>query len=219
VKCAYCSVLACVFGGGEKLPADCPMSVSSDVMDKAKELYERDVEVRELARQSSIVEATGYMEWPRLRDTVEFAQRMKYKKLGVAFCIGLHREAGAVCQVLEGFGFEVVSVCCKTGALWKRDLGLPEEYIGYSKTGYLIGEISCNPVAQALYLNEQKTEMNVLVGLCVGHDVLFTKFSKAGVTTLIAKDRPLAHNPAGAINTYYYSMYFGELQKKMMGQK
>ena len=215
MKCAYCTVLACIFGGGEALPAHCPMRTSSEVMEKARELYNSDPEVRALAQQSSIVEATGYMEWPRLRDTIEFAKRMNYKKLGVAFCVGLHREAGAVCYTLEGFGFEVISVCCKTGALYKKQLGLADEYIGQSKTGYLIGEISCNPVAQALYLNKQKTDMNVLVGLCVGHDVLFTKFSEAGVTTLIAKDRPLAHNPAGALNTYYYSTYFGELQKKM----
>ncbi|MFB0563355.1 MAG: DUF1847 domain-containing protein [Candidatus Lokiarchaeia archaeon] len=215
MKCAYCTVLVCIFGGGDTLPAYCPMRTSDEVMEKAKEIYNTDPEIRELARQSSIVEATGYMEWPRLRDTIEFAQRMNYKKLGVAFCIGLHREAGAVSYALEGFGFDVVSVCCKTGALYKKELDLSDEYIGQSKTGYLIGEISCNPVAQALYLNEQETEMNILVGLCVGHDVLFTKFSEAGVTTLIAKDRVLAHNPAGAINTYYYSMYFGELQKKM----
>lgn len=215
MKCAYCNVLACVFGGGENLPAHCPMRTSREVMEEAREKYLTDPKVREIAKQSGIVEATGYLEWPRLRDTVEFAKRMNYKRLGIAFCIGLHREAGAVAQVLEGFGFEVASVCCKTGGLHKSEVGLADEYIGMSKTGYMIGEIACNPVAQALYLNKLETDMNIIVGLCVGHDVLFTKFSEAGVTTLIAKDRVLAHNPAGAINTYYYSTYFGELQKKM----
>ena len=46
--------------------------------------------------------------------------------------------------------------------------------------------------------------MNILVGLCVGHDMLFTKHSKAPVTTFIVKDRVLAHNPAGAIYSGYY---------------
>ena len=47
--------------------------------------------------------------------------------------------------------------------------------------------------------NEQETEFNIAIGLCVGHDSLFYKYSNAPVTTLVAKDRVLAHNPCGAI--------------------
>jgi uncharacterized metal-binding protein len=49
-----------------------------------------------------------------------------------------------------------------------------------------------------------KTELNVVVGLCVGHDTLFTKHAAAPVTTFAVKDLVLAHNPLGAI----YSGYF-----------
>ena len=34
-------------------------------------------------------------------------------------------------------------------------------------------------------LNEVGTDLNVIVGLCVGHDIAFTQHSKAPVTTLI----------------------------------
>ncbi len=37
----------------------------------------------------------------------------------------------------------------------------------------------------------------------MGHDILFSKYSKAPVTTFIVKDRVLAHNPVGALNKYY----------------
>ena len=57
----------------------------------------------------------------------------------------------------------------------------------------------CNPIAQARLLNSQKTEFNIALGLCVGHDSMFYKYSEALVTTLVAKDRVLAHNPCGAI--------------------
>jgi len=77
-----------------------------------------------------------------------------------------------------------------------------------SKTGYTIGFVSCNPIAQALLLNEVETDFNIIVGLCVGHDSLFIKYSKAPVTVLIAKDRRLAHNPAAALYTYYYNKFF-----------
>ena len=85
---------------------------------------------------------------------------------------------------------------------------IPKEFQMTSKTGYTIGFISCNPIAQALLLNEVKTEFNIVVGLCVGHDSLFIKYSEAPVTVLIAKDRRLAHNPAAALKTYYYTKFF-----------
>jgi len=64
----------------------------------------------------------------------------------------------------------------------------------------------CNPVMQAKVLEENSTELNIIVGLCLGHDILFSKYSHVAVTTLIVKDRLLAHNPAGALYSgYYYS--------------
>lgn len=57
----------------------------------------------------------------------------------------------------------------------------------------------CNPIGQAMALNEAGTELNILMGLCVGHDTLFYKFCKGFCTVLVTKDRVLAHNPAGAL--------------------
>lgn len=57
----------------------------------------------------------------------------------------------------------------------------------------------CNPILQAELLNQQNTEFNIALGLCVGHDSLFYKYSGALVTTMVVKDRVLAHNPAGAL--------------------
>ena len=66
----------------------------------------------------------------------------------------------------------------------------------------------CNPIAQARLLNSRPTDFNIALGLCVGHDSLFYKHSDALVTTLVAKDRVLAHNPCGAI--YCAEGYFKE---------
>jgi uncharacterized metal-binding protein len=65
-------------------------------------------------------------------------------------------------------------------------------------------EATCNPKMQALLLGKKKTDLNIIVGLCMGHDIVFTANSSAPVTTLIVKDRVLAHNPAGAIYSGYY---------------
>jgi uncharacterized metal-binding protein len=61
------------------------------------------------------------------------------------------------------------------------------------------GAVMCNPIMQAEVLNQAGTDFNVVMGLCVGHDSLFYKYSEALVTTLVAKDRVLAHNPVGAL--------------------
>ena len=120
---------------------------------------------------------------------------MGYHKLGLAFCKGLRKEARIVADLLRAQGFEVVSVICKTGGISKEEVGIPEEV----KIHPGEFEAMCNPIAQAKLLNEQHTEFNIEVGLCVGHDSMFYKYSDAMVTTLVAKDRVLAHNPCGAI--------------------
>jgi uncharacterized metal-binding protein len=81
--------------------------------------------------------------------------------------------------------------------------------------GYKIGdagkfEAGCNPIVQALLLNTVKTDLNVIVGLCIGHDILFTKYSKAPVTTLIVKDRYTGHNPLAALYSNYHMRSFLE---------
>jgi len=68
----------------------------------------------------------------------------------------------------------------------------------------------CNPVGQALVLNERQTELNVIMGLCLGHDILFQQFSEAPVTTLVVKDRVTCHNPLGPIiNGYWHDDLMG----------
>ena len=70
----------------------------------------------------------------------------------------------------------------------------------------------CNPIHQAKRLNAEGTELNIIMGLCVGHDCLFTKYSEAPVTTLVAKDRVLGHNPVAAL--YTADSYYKRLLKK-----
>jgi uncharacterized metal-binding protein len=130
---------------------------------------------------------------------------MGYRKLGIAFCAGLHREAHSLTEILETQGFEVISVVCKAGGTPKEQIGIREE------EKVRIGEFEsmCSPIAQAMVLNEEKTEFNILIGLCVGHDSLFLKYSDAFCTVLVAKDRVLAHNPCAALyttGTYYARM-------------
>ena len=127
---------------------------------------------------------------------------MGYTRLGLAFCMGLRKEAAIVNRYLEAWGFTVVSVACKVGRVPKGALAAP----GAEPAPARPDETMCNPIMQAMLMNEQRVDFNILVGLCVGHDSLFFKTADAPCTVLIAKDRLLAHNPAGAI--YQYDAYY-----------
>ena len=196
--CAYCRLKPC-YGGEGELPANCPMVVYLDVVRGALEKYVGFV--GEIHRAASLVEVEGYCVWPRLREVVEFVRKLGIRRVGLAFCVGLSSEAEQVARYVESKGLEVYSVCCKCGAVDKTQVGLSEE----QKLRPGTFEAMCNPVAQAELLNHVGTELNVVVGLCVGHDTLFMMHSKAPVTYLIAKDRVTGHNPAAAI---YASGYF-----------
>ena len=191
--CAHCAIEACRSGQLDKMPKNCPMQDPAFFEQLLEEYFKP--ENHDFFVTSAVIEAAGYCRWPRLRETVEFAKRMGYTKLGLAFCAGLHKEAAIVDHILRQNGFEVSSVICKTGSIPKDRAGVPADYRVRPGTY----EVMCNPIAQAELLNKEGTQFNICLGLCVGHDSLFYKYSKALVTTLVAKDRATGNNPAAAI--------------------
>lgn len=224
-KCAYCRMekRLCAGPGGNN-PPFCSTVLYPEVIEKSNRAYQDDPKLGEFARQASIQEGQCYVDReadpnylfpvkPRLQEIIEFCHRMGYKKLGLAFCMGLIREAQIFASIMEKQGFEMVSVCCKVGAVPKEFLGLKnEEKLAVGPQH----ESMCNPVAQANILNEAGTDLNILLGLCVGHDSMFIKYAKAPVTVFAVKDRLLGHNPLAAIYTahsYYERFPKGQLKK------
>jgi uncharacterized metal-binding protein len=169
---------------------------------EALRCYREDPKTRAMAIAAGRTEGRSYMKWTRVEDTIDFAKNMGYKKLGIATCIGLMAEDHILRKILTAKGFDVVSICCKCGAIPKEEIGLLDSE--KAKPGTF--EPICNPVAQAKILEEAGTELNILLGLCVGHDALFTKYSHAPVTTLVAKDRITCHNPNAVLHgtSFYY---------------
>ncbi len=185
MKCALCRDKECYEG------KDC---TDGDILRRAKELYKGEHYV--IMKNAAHIEAKHYMKKTRLEELILFVKEMGYSKLGLAFCIGLEDEAKKVHEILDK-DFEVHSVCCKVCGLDKEEQGLDKLH----GEGF---EASCNPIAQALTLNQENTDLNIILGLCMGHDILFTEHSEAPVTTLAVKDRVLTHNPLGAIYSKYY---------------
>lgn len=128
----------------------------------------------------------------RISEIVYFALGLDYKKIGVAYCVDLSEPAEIFVQVLRRF-FEVFPVCCKIGGQMLAD---PVE----TRTK----KIACNPKGQAEVLNNIGVDLNIIIGLCIGADCIFSKLSDAPVTTLFVKDKSLANNPIGAVYSDYY---------------
>ena len=191
--CAQCAVEACKSGQMDRMPKNCPMREPAFFQQVLEEYFRP--ENHDFFLTATAIEFLGYCRWPRLREVAEFSKRMGYTRLGLGFCVGLHKEAAVVDRVLRKWGFEVVSVACKTGAIPKVDVGYSPDMLLHHGAY----ESMCNPIAQAKLLNGQKTQFNICLGLCVGHDSLFYKYCDAPVTTLVAKDRVTGHCPANAI--------------------
>ncbi len=206
----------------EEAPPFCPMRLNPDVIEKAVAKYEQK-DVKELARLASIQEAECY-EWiptgigdrlglrtkiPRVEETIQFAHKMGYHKLGIAFCVGLGNEARILDRILENHGFQVVSVCCKAGRFNKEMIGLKKEETIGGPEGHIYYESMCSPITQAEIMNSENVDLAILLGLCVGHDTLFIRYCKVPITVLAAKDRVFGHNPLAAI--YLSSSYYRRL--------
>jgi uncharacterized metal-binding protein/predicted Fe-Mo cluster-binding NifX family protein len=137
----------------------------------------------------------------RLAELVYFGLEMGYTRLGVAFCVDLQEPAAILTGVLRRF-FEVVPVCCKVSGAPPAALpvaGAPRERASEGRH-----RAPCDPVTQAAVLNDARTDLNVLVGLCVGVDGILARESRAPVTTVFVKDKSLANNPVGAVYSHYH---------------
>jgi uncharacterized metal-binding protein len=204
MSCPLCASRACCESGEGPFPKDCPTSGSDD--DDLLRAYAEPPDA-DLAVQAARVEAGGYGRLTRIEEIMDFARRSGFSRLGIAHCIGLQREAAVVRRVFLANGFRVEAVACKAGAIPKEAIGLSDD----DKVSPGRFESMCNPIGQARYLASAGSELNVLMGLCVGHDSLFFRHSQAPVTVLAVKDRVLGHNPLAAVyqaDGYYRDRLF-----------
>jgi uncharacterized metal-binding protein len=173
------------------------MLYERELLEEVERAYVEDDELRRLALESARTESAGYCRTTRIEDIMDFARRIGASKLGIAHCVGLMQEARLAREIFVAGGFETYTVCCKVGSIAKEKVGLEDaEKI---RPGQY--EALCSPVGQAALLDKAGTQLNVVIGLCVGHDSLFFMHSKAPATVLIAKDRVLGHNPAACLYT------------------
>jgi len=194
--------MKCGSGKGE-YPDFCPTGELSE-KDKARliDLYTEDAENSKVAIAAAETEFENYCCMTRVEETIEFAGKIGAEKIGIATCIGLIRESRTLASLLRKHDFEVVSAVCKVGHISKKQ-------IGFDRVSDKIGSIMCDPILQAEIMNREKTDLNIVMGLCVGHDSLFYKYAEGLTTTLVTKDRVTGHNPAAPLylrDSYYKNL-------------
>jgi uncharacterized metal-binding protein len=125
----------------------------------------------------------------RLQEIIEFSKEMNFKRLGLAYCYGMEIDASMIAQILRESGFKTIPVSCTTG-------GFKQSEVNNNST---IKSVSCNPLAQAAQINSETVDLTITMGLCLGHDIIFTKNIESYTTTLLVKDRVHNHNPIEAL--------------------
>ncbi|HIW84807.1 MAG TPA: DUF1847 domain-containing protein [Candidatus Dorea gallistercoris] len=201
MSCIDCAVKNCD-KGDKAYPAFCLTThMDQEILQDALECYAEEENHKAMVAAAE-VEYENYCKYTRVEEIMEFARKIKAGKIGIATCVGLLRESRTLASILRKHGFEVYGAACKAGAVPKTEVGIPEECCK-------IGKNMCNPILQAKLLNAAKTDLNVVMGLCVGHDSLFYKYSEALTTTGVTKDRVLGHNPVAAL--YTAESYYNKL--------
>lgn len=186
------------------------MTTNTDqaVFDAAIDEYLHDEQTARIFKAAAEIEGLYYGQLTRVEEVALFAKKIGAKKVGIATCMGLINESQIFAKVLQAKGIDsICSVVCKVGGVDKERTGIPDNV----KVHPGEHESTCNPIVQAEIMNAEGTDLNVIVGLCAGHDTLFIQHSEAPVTYLVVKDRVLGHNPVAAL--YGSKMYYRRLME------
>jgi uncharacterized metal-binding protein len=149
---------------------------SEKALEKANEIYDTDEAVKRSVEASNALKAEGKGQWTRIQEILSYIEHMSYEKIGLAYCAGFRKEAETLAEIFAGNDVELSTVSCS------------------------VGRKGCNPIGQAMILNEAGTDFNIAMGLCMGHDVLFQEFSEAPTTVVVIKDRAASHNPLAPLH-------------------
>ena len=198
ITCSECGQLNC-YRHDRRYPQVCATAdLSAEERADLVKLYGGDSRDAAIAQASAEVEGRFYGKINRVEETIAFARRIGARRIGIATCVGLIEETKVLVEILRTAGFETRTALCKVGSIDKTEIGVPDALKINRGSGF---EACCNPILQARLLNRENTGLNVIMGLCVGHDSLFNRHSEAPVTTLVAKDRVLGHNPVAGLYT------------------
>ncbi len=124
-------------------------------------------------------------------EIVSYARNIGAKKIGITSCSGFLKETREFILHLERHHLESYCVICNIGTPGKDAISLTRRV----ETDGDIYDANCNPALQAYLLDREKTELNVIIGLCAGNDSLFLRHSATPAAHLIINNPDSAVKP------------------------
>ncbi|MBN1375020.1 MAG: DUF1847 domain-containing protein [Dehalococcoidia bacterium] len=206
IYCHQCKNNECLSRYPQGMPDYCQAQKYGQIIEASKSQY-RESETAKIHLATAKVLMRGGYDWSRIQQCIELAREMGATKVGLAVCVGLIREGREFARFMGRAGLEVVSVACMIGAVDAEETGIPKEWV--TPLG-----ISCNPIAQAEIMNQEGTQLNMIYGLCIGHDTIFIKHSKAPVTYVVVKDAVTGNNPSAVVFSPFHRMKLNAEYKK-----
>ena len=100
---------------------------------------------------------------PRIEEALHFSKQLSLSKIGFAACTAFETEMNVIKRLFTQEGLEVVCANCQIGRVSAEARKVPH-LSDYPNA-------ACNPITQAEILNREDTELNFIVGLCLGHDI------------------------------------------------
>jgi uncharacterized metal-binding protein len=172
---------------GDKICRTQQTSCGRENFVKSEEIHHyNDPSNKEIVKAASLLVDNGRAgTLSRIEEIMEYSKTMKYSKIGLAYCYGMEKIAKAVQNILMNGGFSVAGIACSVG-------GLKQSEVNPSSC---IHKVSCNPLGQAHQLNSEKVDLTLIIGICLGHDIILNKNLDMDFTTLVVKDRVNHNNP------------------------
>ena len=120
ITCAECDVYKCRYPESKlSAPESCPRKhhgkIVNEIVEKSRtnpEILRINTACEEVLKRG--VDSVGY-QWTRIRELIEYARILHYRKIGVAGCVGLIEECKLLARILTEAGFQVVLVSCMAG--------------------------------------------------------------------------------------------------------
>ena len=178
MNCTSCDNKIC---RKEQISCERESFVKSDIISQYQEESHREI----VEAAAKLVDSGRSGKLSRMEEIIEFAKRMNYQKLGIAYCYGMEKQARAIEKFLTDEWFDVSAVSCSVGGLKQSEVNAAS----------CIHKVSCNPLGQAEQLNAEKVDLTLVVGICMGHDILLNRNLSMDFTTLVVKDRKFNHAP------------------------
>lgn len=145
--------------------------------------------IRILQAAASLVDNGRAGMLSRLEEVIEFIKTMGYQRVGLAYCYGMENDARTVRDIFREQGIRISGISCTVGGVAQDEIN-PQS---------CIHKVSCNPIGQATQMNDEGVDFVIIMGICLGHDILLQRNLKADFTTLVVKDRVFQHNPLMAL--------------------